>query len=306
MRKIFIIFLIIQFGLYSLKGQTYFYKHFGWEEGLPSNEIQSIFKDSKGYLWIGTNAGLVRYDGKEFTLFNSSNGLAGDKVWAISEDNSHRLWFGCYGAGISVYDGEKFRTYNKKTGLVNDRVRVLYFSVRSNLMFIGTDDGLSIFNGKSFENYSQQKGNLTHQAQFMSFLDSGDSIQCFTYVGGDFYNYFPKKNVLSVISHNQIYYCLNSRSCASIRCKDSSIILGVERSGIKVIKKNKVKSFENIGQVFGICHGKGNNIWITGWVYKGMKEPGGLFCYTGDSIRNISKELGISARFGWPVLYDSV
>ena len=53
-------------------------------EGLPQNSVKSIFKDKYGYIWLSTENGLVRYDGHEFKVFNSSN---------ISGSSSNRMWF---------------------------------------------------------------------------------------------------------------------------------------------------------------------------------------------------------------------
>ena len=52
-------------------------------EGLPSNSIKSLFKDSRGYIWIGTDAGLCRYDGKNYKVYNEATGLKYTQVWSI-------------------------------------------------------------------------------------------------------------------------------------------------------------------------------------------------------------------------------
>ncbi|HRZ21475.1 MAG TPA: two-component regulator propeller domain-containing protein, partial [Bacteroidales bacterium] len=57
--------------------QTYYAKNYSTRDGLPSNSIRSIFKDSRGLLWIGTDAGVCLFDGKNFKVYNTSHGLAG-------------------------------------------------------------------------------------------------------------------------------------------------------------------------------------------------------------------------------------
>lgn len=69
------------------------------ENGLSQNSVYSIFKDSKGFLWIGTGDGLNRYDGREFVIYrnsspSSSQSLKGFTInYNMAEDNFHNLWF---------------------------------------------------------------------------------------------------------------------------------------------------------------------------------------------------------------------
>jgi hypothetical protein len=51
--------------------QTPAYKHYDVSNGLPTNEVYEIKQDSKGFLWIGCDAGLVRYDGNRFKLLSN-------------------------------------------------------------------------------------------------------------------------------------------------------------------------------------------------------------------------------------------
>ncbi len=68
------------------------------DNGLSQNSVYAIFKDSKGFLWIGTGDGLNRYDGKEFVAFRNSSdpkhSLKGFYInYKMQEDNRHCLWF---------------------------------------------------------------------------------------------------------------------------------------------------------------------------------------------------------------------
>ena len=90
---------------FLINAQEYESKHLGIKDGMPSENVRAIFKDSHGYMWFGTDAGLARYDGRNIKVFTSKDGLAGDMIWAIDEDKDGILWFGCYGSGVSSYDG---------------------------------------------------------------------------------------------------------------------------------------------------------------------------------------------------------
>lgn len=129
------------------------------EEGLPQNAAFSIAQTPDGYLWFGTLAGLVRFDGIEFKVFDQSNTkeLASDMIAAVYVDSKGTLWTatgGTYGASpqgnnlLSYRDG-KFRSYAKEDG----------FSGESVLGFAGAGDGgLWVATARGLYKYSAENG----------------------------------------------------------------------------------------------------------------------------------------------------
>ena len=82
--------------------------------------IRSIFQDSKGNYWFGTNgAGVYRYDTKTLTQFTVKDGLADNQVLNIQEDDLGNIWFGTGVFGISKFDGIKFTTMTNKVKITN-------------------------------------------------------------------------------------------------------------------------------------------------------------------------------------------
>lgn len=80
------------------------------EEGLPQISGLAIAQDRQGYLWVGTQAGVARFDGVRFTVFNPENtpGMAGLWVNDLYVDPDNRLWVSTY-RGLTVYEGGQFR-----------------------------------------------------------------------------------------------------------------------------------------------------------------------------------------------------
>jgi ligand-binding sensor domain-containing protein len=78
-------------------------RHYSVNEGLPSSECYWSMQDKKGYLWIATDAGVVKYDGYKFITYNSSNGLPDNTVLKILEDRNGRIWFATYSGKIAYY-----------------------------------------------------------------------------------------------------------------------------------------------------------------------------------------------------------
>ncbi|MGD9930351.1 MAG: two-component regulator propeller domain-containing protein [Mangrovibacterium sp.] len=88
--------------LYDLK-----FEHRFTQDGLPNNEINMIYQDKDGYIWIATNSGLCQYDSYSTRIYKSNiytpNALTNNKILCIREDNRHRLWIGTYN-GLNVLD----------------------------------------------------------------------------------------------------------------------------------------------------------------------------------------------------------
>ncbi|MBL7020094.1 MAG: hypothetical protein ISR86_06085 [Nitrospinaceae bacterium] len=81
-------------GLSLLDTQTLTFRNFTVKDGLPGNFILSLEEDGSGGLWIGTNDGLSRFDGKTFQNFSAINGLKSKFIFSIEASPDHSLWVG--------------------------------------------------------------------------------------------------------------------------------------------------------------------------------------------------------------------
>jgi signal transduction histidine kinase/ligand-binding sensor domain-containing protein len=113
-------------GLDPYKGLTQ-YSRTAWtqEQGLPQDTVRAIAQTADGYLWIGTDDGLARFDGYEFQTFSSANGdLPSDSITALEAAPDGSLWIGTP-EGLVLYRDKRFRTYTTRDGLVDDAVNGL-------------------------------------------------------------------------------------------------------------------------------------------------------------------------------------
>jgi len=64
------------------------------EDGLPRSSVHAILQSRDGFLWVGTEEGLVRFDGAGFRVYDTSNtpGPRNDQIWALAEDRGGTLW----------------------------------------------------------------------------------------------------------------------------------------------------------------------------------------------------------------------
>lgn len=76
-----------------IAAQEFPFRNIGTDMGLPSSECYYVHQDSKGYIWICTNAGMARYNGRSFNYFTTANGLTSNSVFKVFEDDQNRLFY---------------------------------------------------------------------------------------------------------------------------------------------------------------------------------------------------------------------
>jgi len=87
------------------------------ENGLPSNKIYSIYKDSKGFLWFTSDKGVARYNGIKFETFTTDDGLADNEVFFFLEDYYGRIWMSTYNGKLCYYKDGTFYTEKNDSAL---------------------------------------------------------------------------------------------------------------------------------------------------------------------------------------------
>lgn len=96
-------FSLLFFGRTDLLSQNSVVKHYSVNEGLPSSECYWVMQDSRHFLWIATDAGVVKYDGYKFITYNSTKGLPDNTVFKIHEDIHGRIWFSTFSGKMAYY-----------------------------------------------------------------------------------------------------------------------------------------------------------------------------------------------------------
>src|SRR5579864_6480205 len=92
------------------------------EDGLPQDTIRTIVQTADGYLWLGTDEGLARFDGYEFTVFNKDHGdLPSNSITSLSAGSDGSLWIGT-ADGLTCYRNKRFTTYKTKDGLPDNAI----------------------------------------------------------------------------------------------------------------------------------------------------------------------------------------
>ena len=151
---LFIIGLFCTLTLYSQQNNIRF-KRITINEGLSLSSVYCIFQDSKGFMWFGTEDGLNRYDGKNFTIYRSnpedSNSISYKWIEQIIEDSTGNLWFGSRG-GLTRFNPvteifTQYRGIEPNRQLSNDTITHL-FEDQNNRLWVGSLKGITCINTK--------------------------------------------------------------------------------------------------------------------------------------------------------------
>ena len=137
------------------------YRHEVWRtrDGLPQSSAEALVQTQDGYLWVGTQEGLARFDGARFVVFDrgTTPELRHNRILALLEDRRGRLWLGSEGGGLTVVQEGRFRTFGLRDGLASDIVRAVAED-GDGTIWIGTDAGLQSRDERAFSSWGAADG----------------------------------------------------------------------------------------------------------------------------------------------------
>jgi diguanylate cyclase (GGDEF)-like protein len=116
------------------------FRSYGSEQGLTNLSIWSLEQDRDGFLWVGTESGLFRYDGNRFQRFSTQDGLPADLVRVVYASRSGPLWLGTL-QGVAVKEGNRIQALGTRSGLNASEV-FTFAEEPDGRIWIGADHGL--------------------------------------------------------------------------------------------------------------------------------------------------------------------
>ena len=128
-------------------------EHLTTADGLPQGDVTATLQDSQGFVWLGTEDGLVRYDGHDLHRYahtQSPEGLPGNYIYQFVEDARHDLWIAVKDAGLARWDRatDKFTVYAHQAGnpasLASDAVRMVLVDARGRIWIGMSDAGVDV------------------------------------------------------------------------------------------------------------------------------------------------------------------
>jgi ligand-binding sensor domain-containing protein/two-component sensor histidine kinase len=143
---------------WNQRGTSYGVDFWREAEGFIQSRVRAIAQTRDGYIWLGTDGGLVRFNGETFTAFTRETGeLRDNEVWALREDEEGSLWIGTYGGGLTVLKQGIFHTITTADGLPDDVIIALDFDRQGDLWIV-TPRGLVRRSHGVFERFATESG----------------------------------------------------------------------------------------------------------------------------------------------------
>lgn len=126
------------------------FSRLGPDAGLSQSNVTCILQDSRGFIWLGTQDGLNKYDGYQFRVYKNipadTNSISNNYIKSIAEDKNGNIWIATWGGGLNKYDRsrERFSRYtnDKKNtnSLSDDFVSTVIIDIDANI-WAGTESG---------------------------------------------------------------------------------------------------------------------------------------------------------------------
>jgi PAS domain S-box-containing protein len=302
------VFLVVECGFGagldpSKKLTQYTRAAWGTETGLPMNTISAIARTPDGFLWIGMEEGLVRFDGLRSKVYTHRDipELPSDEITALLCDRRGNLWIGTQGGGITVKERDgRFRSYSTRNGLSNDSILGLYEDT-AGAIWAGTDGGgvNRLENGR-IRSFGTTDG-LPDDVVFAISSDRSGAVWIGTHKG-------PAKIVGDRVASSGLGAGLAGKDIRSVLCSQAGEVwLGTNGAGLFRIASGKVRTFSladglRSATVWTLREDASGSVWAgtSAGLHRLRREPG----TDRVAIAALTQEQGLPGNEVWALLDD--
>ena len=278
------------------------YSRSSWQitEGLPQETVRAIAQTEDGFLWVGTEAGLVKFDGARMQVFNRRSDpdiFRNSHIYALETAPDGTLWIGTNGGGLASLKQGFFRRFGLEHGLPSGRVSALAISP-SGALWIGTyGGGLVEWRDGDPKVYDAASG-MPSPVIFDLAIGPDGAVWVATYGGGVA---VLRDGELQVL--NQETGLVDDHVWAVLPTTDGSVWIGTN-SGLQRWREGEGLS-RPMGQEQGLSHprvislvqDRDDNLWIGTY-------GGGLNRYRDGEFEHIDRTGGLSSSHIWRLFED--
>ncbi len=230
------------------------------DNGLPQNSVMSVMQGRDGYLWLGTEEGLVRFDGVQFTVFDTSNTafLIHPRIRTAYQDHHGDIWIGTLGGGISILRNG-VGVAAPSDGWSSDQAYFFREDKQGNLL-AGTSQGLFRLRNGKWQVFSRDKG----------FVDDTASAD-------------PSEDVVNILEEadGTLWLCTSS---GLVRFRDGHATTFGKRDGLADVNVHAVLRDRDgtlwVGTEAGLARMNGERFTMNAGRYGSPTAPAGKTVYS--------------------------
>ena len=269
----------------SIEAAEVVYRHYTIDDGLPHSNVFRVIQDSKGFIWVGTEMGLCRFDGMRFETFDYYPPVQDKQILGIMEAHDSTIWINTYDSKLHMYKNGKFKEFVPKRGEIPKCVIGLKRG-RSNEIFVSTH--------LSFMKINVLQAETRHYTldEFFSNYKSGHpNIYCVQVLSTGRLMLGTQYGLIAIDGESAIHihkekidfpvYCITELG------KDH-FILGSDKKLVRLFADSVSFHYYNdmkIGKIQHIESDRYGNLWITG-------ERSDLIRVSNGSYENYSEYVG--------------
>jgi len=260
----------------------------GTMHGFLSNDLNALYVDRAGNLWVGgwDGGGLSKYDGRYLTNYSAAQGLSSNAVLSVLEDRDGNIWTVTDGDVLNKFDGKYFTRYTTKQGLSNDNLGKIIEGKNGDI-WIGTNKGLNRYDGHSFHYYTKEQG-LPNDSIYSMANDSKGNIWITT-AGHGFLKFDGQKfhDYTGIFGSGIGHFLAEDREDNLwMRGLGNNYVFRYDGKTMNQYSIKGDKSFPGINDLFA---DRAGNLWIS--------TSDGFFKYDGKFLIHFSAEHGLGDKW---------
>ncbi len=244
-------------------------KNYTRKDGLPSNETYYILRDSKNYLWIATDQGVVRFDGEEMKKFE----LEDNVIFKIKEDEKGRIWFFSKSGKLAYYENGIVHNfaYNKELLAKVKNITIIDALVYKDTIYINSQNGENYkvsLSGK-IDNFFYGIPNSEMHFDIKMYGNLFFATKTLGHIYGGHNFFLLKKN-----SYDTIIYKIPFRQAVyyhyGVIAHDNILYFYHDKTMVKLYPDGNYKHIYMNDQILDMKFDLENNIWV------GLREGGAI------------------------------
>lgn len=280
-------------GIYRFNGEKF--SNFNEDDGLCTNQIWDIIEDNRGIIWLATNKGLCKYDGKIFTQIslpyvdtssewykNIYPTVNPNQANSIIQDKNGIFWIGTSGGGAYKYDGTTFQNILAEKGrkyedsLHHNVIQSIIQEKNGNIWFASmSNGGITKYDGETFQEFKTGSGLSDNMVRYL-YQDLEGNIWIGT--NGNRNGGLDKFDGKNFRNFNESSGLCSNNVTVIFQSSDGKVWFGSDREALCYFENGSFKSLDKLSgiSIRTILEDKDGNLWFGGrkgylWKYDGVK-----------------------------------